>query len=159
MAALTSDVKLFIVQALACFDAPSQVQDQVKQAFRLTVSLQQLSAYDPNTVAGKRMSDKLKAVFYETREAFKKDTGEIAIANQTYRLRVLNRLLIKAESSGNASMAAQLLEQAAKESGGSFTNRRELTGAKGGPIQAATQTTTMSPEQFREIAKQVADEV
>lgn len=159
MAALSSDVKLFIVQQLACFDAPSQVQEQVKQAFRLQVSLQQLSAYDPDTVAGKRMSEKLKDVFRETREGFKKNAGEIAIANQTYRLRVLNRLLVRAESSGNAAMAAQLLEQAAKEAGGSFTNRRELTGAKGGPIQSTAQSTTMTPEEFRDIAKQVADEV
>ena len=56
-------------------------------------------------------------------------------------------------------LVAQLLEQAAKESGGAFTNRRELTGARGGPIQAATQMTTMTPEEFRDIAKQVADEV
>ncbi len=31
MATLTDDVKAFIVQALACFDTPSQVVDAVKE--------------------------------------------------------------------------------------------------------------------------------
>lgn len=32
-------------------------------------------------------------------------------------------------------LASSLLEQAAKEVGGSYTNRREVTGANGGPME------------------------
>jgi hypothetical protein len=64
-----------------------------------------------------------------------------------------------ADRNGNVAMVAQLLEQAAKEVGGIFTNRRELTGKGGGPIQQATQTVQMTPDEFRAIAKQIADEV
>jgi hypothetical protein len=42
----------------------------------------------------------------------------------------------KASERGNAALAAALLEQAAKEVGGVFTNRRELSGSASGPIRA-----------------------
>ena len=126
MAALTADVKLFIVQALACFDAPKIVAEAVKQQFGITVSPQQLQAYNPATMAGARMSAKLKTIFAETRKRFVEDVSTIPIANQAYRLRVLDRTLSKVEGQGNTAMVAQLLEQAAKESGGVFTNKTKL---------------------------------
>lgn len=47
MAALNGEVKAFIVQALACFDTPSQVAEQVKKEFGLEVSRQQVESHDP----------------------------------------------------------------------------------------------------------------
>lgn len=44
----------------------------------------------------------------------------------------------KAKGSGNLVLAATLLEQAAKEMGNAYTNRRELTGPAGGPIEQVT---------------------
>jgi hypothetical protein len=41
----------------------------------------------------------------------------------------------KAEAQGNMVLASSLLEQAAKEMGGAFTNRRELTGKDGGAVE------------------------
>jgi hypothetical protein len=138
MAALKEDVKLFVVTALACFDTPEQVIAAVKQEYGVVVSKQQLGCYNPLLVAGRNLSAKLKKVFQETRESFMEKVSEIPIANQSYRLRAMNRLYLKAENQGNTAVAAQLLEQAAKETGGAFTNRREHTGAGGGPIEQRT---------------------
>ncbi|WP_237143578.1 hypothetical protein [Phyllobacterium zundukense] len=44
----------------------------------------------------------------------------------------------KAETQGNMVLAANLLEQAAKEVGDAFTNRRALVGADGGPVEVRT---------------------
>ena len=46
-------------------------------------------------------------------------------------------MIHKAESKGNMPLAAQLLEQAAKEVGEAYTNRQRLehTGKDGGPIE------------------------
>lgn len=126
MAALKDDVKAFIVQALACFDTPQQVADAVKQEFDLDVSRMQVSAYDPTKAMGKNLGAKWCALFEETRKKFLDDASSIPIANQTFRLRVLNRMLLKAEKSGNMAMVAQLCEQAAKESGGAFTNKQKV---------------------------------
>jgi hypothetical protein len=134
MAQLTEPVKLAITQALACFDTPTQVADFVKEEFGIVITRQQASQYDATKTTGKSMSKKLRAVFEATRAAFLESTADIPIAQQSYRLRVLQRMLTKAEKLGNMAMVSQLLEQAAKESGGAFTNKRELTGKDGKPL-------------------------
>jgi hypothetical protein len=145
MAAIPEDLKIFIVTSLACFDSPKQVMQDVKEQFCVVVTSQQLSAYDPNTQNGKRLSKPFKALFEQTREQFLKDATKVPIANAAVRLRKLQRLYESAEARGNMAMAAQLLEQAAKETGGAFTNRRELGGAVGAvpipPPQAGSGTT------------------
>jgi hypothetical protein len=134
MAALTDDVKAFVVQALACFDTPTQVANAVKEEFGLEITRMQVSTYDPTKFMGRNLSKKWREIFEATRKAFLEDQASIPIANQNFRLRALNNLYQNAATRGNAALAAQLLEQAAKESGGSFTNRREMTGRDGAPL-------------------------
>lgn len=140
MASLTEPVKLFIVQALACYDTPSQVAAAVKEEFNLQITRMQVSTYDFGKPTCRGISRKLQAVYESTRAAFLADVSTIPIAQQSYRLRVLQRTLTKVEQQGNTAMVATLLEQAAKESGGAFTNRRELTGKDGGPVQTQTES-------------------
>lgn len=137
MAALKDDVKTFIVQQLACFDTPSVVAEAVKAEFGLTVTRQQVEAYNPTKRSAERLGDKWRVIFEETRKAFLEDTSAIGISHKAVRLRALNRMAAKAETSGNIALAAQLMEQAAKECGDAFTNRvkKELSGPDGGPIQ------------------------
>jgi hypothetical protein len=153
MAILTEPMKLALVQALACFDTPSQAADAVAQDFGIKVDRSQVAKYDPTKPPGKNLSKKLRAIFEATRAAFLKDTAAIPIAQQAYRLRVLQRALQKAENQGNTAMIAQLLEQAAKESGGAFTNRRELTGAHGGPIATRSERDLTDEELEAELAR------
>lgn len=126
MSKLTDPMKLFIVQALACHDTPTQVALAVKEEFGVVIDRQQVARYDPTKVTGRDLSKKLREIFYATRESFLADVGSIPIAQQSYRLRVLQRALSKVEGQGNVAMIAQLLEQAAKESGGAFTNKTKL---------------------------------
>lgn len=153
MAALKDEVKLAIVQALACFDTPSQVAEQVKQEFGLALARQQVAGYDPTKPSGKKLSKKLLEVFTHTREQFLADVSAIPISQQAYRLRVLQRNLERADQRGNAAMVTSILEQAAKELGGAFTNRRELTGKNGQPLAVATSNVT--PEQLKEVVESV----
>ncbi len=138
MAALKDDQKLFIVQALACFDTPSQVIELVKQEFDIDVTQQQLQAYNPATKAGARMSQKLKDVFEVTRTRSLEEVSDIPVANQAYRLRQLHRMANEAMRRKNIVLAASLMEQAAKEMGGMFTNKRELSGPGGKPMEHRT---------------------
>ena len=100
----------------------------------IEVTRQQVSAYDPNRRIAKDLSAKWRAVFDETRKKFLDDVSTIPIANQAFRLRALNRMYDRVQGQGNMALAAQLIEQAAKESGGAFTNRREMTGKDGAPL-------------------------
>jgi hypothetical protein len=134
MPKLDDQHKQFIVQALACFDSPTQVSRAVKEEFGIDVPKEQVQQYNPTRAAAKWLGKKWRALFEETRKRFLDDVAAIPVANQSYRLRSLQRLHDQAVERKNAQLAAQLLEQAAKEVGGAYTNRRELQGPGGGPI-------------------------
>ena len=133
MTTLTEDVKAFIVQALACFDTPTQVSEAVKEEFGINVTRQQVAAYDPTKKTARGLSRKWQEIFHATRKSFLKDTAAIPIANQSFRLRALQKMYEKTSSRGNFGMAAQLIEQAAKESGGMFVSRPKGEGDTSGP--------------------------
>ncbi|WP_234907507.1 DUF2280 domain-containing protein [Rhizobium rhizogenes] len=127
-AKLSDEVKTYIVQALACFDSPSIVAVSVKKEFGVEVSRQLVESHDPNKKAASGLADKWRVLFEETRKTFLEDTASIAISHRAVRLRALQRMADKAEDRGNMVLAATLLKQAAEESGGVYTNRRELAG-------------------------------
>lgn len=124
MAALKNEVKSFIVQALACFDTPSQVMEAVKNEYGVVVSRQQVETHDPTKSAGKGLAVKWATLFHDTRKRFREETAEIPIANRAFRLRGLGRMAEKAENMRNLALTAQLYEQAAKEVGDVYVNRR-----------------------------------
>jgi len=123
MAALRDEVKAFVVQALACFDTPSQVVASVKERFGLDVTRQQCEAYDPTKYAGRNLHVKWQTLFNDTRKRFREETAEIPIANRAFRLRALGRFVERAETMKNIGLAMQILEQAAKEVGDIYVNR------------------------------------
>lgn len=124
MAALKSDVKAFIVQALACFDTPTQVSQAVKQEFDIDVTRQQVEQHDPTKRAGANLAAKWRTLFEDTRKRFREEMAEIPIANRAFRLRGLGRMAEKAENMRNLALTAQLYEQAAKECGDMYVNRK-----------------------------------
>jgi len=137
MAALKNDVKAYIVQALACFDTPSQVVESVQAEFKVKITRQQVEAYDPTKASGKALASRWVEMFNATRERFQNEISDIPIANKAYRLRALDRMMTKAETMRNMALAASLMEQAAKEVGDAYTNRQKVehTGKDGEPIQ------------------------
>lgn len=126
---LTDEVKRFVVQSLAAFWTPGQVVKTVKEEFDLVVTPQQVQFYDPTKSPEKKkkeLPEKWHQLFSETREKFLKDKSDKPISFEAYRLARLQRMSEIAESRGNFVLAANLLEQAAKECGGMYTNSRRL---------------------------------
>lgn len=130
MATLNNEVKAFIVQALACFDTPSQVAAAVREEFGLEVSRQKCEAHDPTKRAGRDLAKRWVTLFHDTRKRFREDTAEIPIANRAFRLRALGRMAEKAENMRNMALTAQLLEQAAKECGDAYVNKQKKADAE-----------------------------
>ncbi|MDR6949853.1 hypothetical protein J2Y39_004478 [Pseudomonas sp. 2957] len=124
MAALSSEVKAFIVQALACFDTPSQVAEAVKREFNIDVTRQQVETHDPTKRCSKTLAKRWVEMFHDARKRFREETVDIPIANRAFRLRAMSRYVEKAESMKNIGLAMQILEQAAKEVGDAYVNRR-----------------------------------
>lgn len=123
MAALTPDIKRFIVQALACFDSPSQVAKAVNAEYGVVVSRQQVEIHDPTKRCSKGLARRWGELFWGTRAAFHKAIADIPITSRAYRLRVLERLYTESEQAGNLALAAKVLEQAAKECGDMYVRR------------------------------------
>lgn len=154
MAGLTNEVKRFIVMHLAMYDTPMEVVRQVKEEFEIDVTRQAVHYYDPTI--GERTEKRPKhlvELFHKTRADFREEALEIPIAIRAVRLRRLDRLFQNAGK--NAPLAAALMEQAAKDIGGMFTNRRELTGADGSPLMPMTddERRERAVEIMREAAK------
>lgn len=135
MAKLTEPIKRFIVGRLACYYTPTEVTEQVQDEFGLKLTRSQVGFYDATTKQGAReLSPELRDLFAEAREEFNSDLKRIPAASKAYRLRKIQDLIDR--NPRNPRLVAQLLEQAAKETGGLFqsTRRTELTGRDGTPL-------------------------
>ncbi|UIJ76941.1 DUF2280 domain-containing protein [Acinetobacter sp. SH20PTE14] len=151
MAALKEPVKIFIVQALACRDTPQEVADLVKQEYGLKIERSQIALYDPTKISGKNLSKKFVDLFHETRAEFDKGLIDIPIAQKFYRMRQYQKHLEK--NAKNTVMSLKILEQAAKDAGGQFTNKTEVT-------SEVTQTTVTqaTPEQVEDAIRKAKEE-
>lgn len=157
MAALKEPVKIFIVQALACRDTPQEVVDLVKQEYGIQISRSQCQAYDPTKYSGRNLSKKFVDLFNKTRADFDAGLIDIPIANKHYRLKQYQKQLER--NAKNTVMSLKILEQAAKDCGGQFTNKQEITGAGGGPIQNEnTVVVTATDEQVRQAINELESE-
>jgi hypothetical protein len=116
MPTLTNEIKTFIVIALAQYDAPSDVAKAVGVNFGVAVDRRQVHAYDP--ACSKPPAQRWRDLFAATRQALLHDTAEIAIAHKAFRLRMLDRMVRRAEATNYIEVACAVLEQAAKECGG-----------------------------------------
>lgn len=154
MARINKKVKIFIVKMLAEFETTTDTAKAVKDIFNVDVSQQQCECYDPTKKMGHDLSQELKDLFYKYRRAANDEIEAIPIANKRYRLQKLQSLVDK--FGDNPVFMPKFLEQAAKEVGNQYTNKQEITGADGGPLQSENVTyVDASPE----LIKQVLDEL
>lgn len=156
MAALKPEVRAFIIQELACFEAPSQIVESVQKEFKVQVTRQQVASHDPTKAAGKGLAKKWVDLFNDLRDRFLNEISDIPIANKAYRLRVLQRMSTTAEGMKNLGMTAQLLEQAAKEVGDAYTNKHKFEHS--GPNGGAIQTITMSKEEYKSARQEMMED-
>ena len=154
MATLKEPVKIFIVQALACRDTPQEVAEAVKQEFKIELDRRQCASYDPTKPAGQNLSKKFVQLFNETREKFDAGLIDIPIANKHFRLKQYQKQLER--NAKNTVMSLKILEQAAKDIGGQFTNRQEITGKDGKPIE--TVNSSVPTESYLKARERVLDE-
>ncbi|MCF3127967.1 DUF2280 domain-containing protein [Acinetobacter soli] len=157
MATLNKKQKLFIVRSLAVFNTPQETVVLVKEEFNADVTRQQVETYDPTKRAGKDLSAEFKAEFEATRKDFLAKPETIPIANLAVRLQRLENQYQR--HSKNRVAALNILRQAAEDVGGKYTNKTELTGAGGGPLQSENITyVTATDEQVRQAIDELESE-
>ena len=155
MAQLKKEIKLFIVRSLAIFNTPTETAKAVNDEFQVKVTRQQCEKYDPTKRAGMDLSAELKTEFELTRKEFLDVPKNIPISNVAYR-QARRQALLNANAGKNPMLELAILEQGAKEDGGAYTNRKELTGLNGAPIQQESTTTVIAtPDQIRETMRKL----
>lgn len=154
MARITKKVKLFIVRMLAEFETPTSTSKAVKDIFNVEVSPQQCELYDPTKRMGQDLSQELRDKFFQYRRIANQELEAIPIANKRYRLQLLQGLVEKYPD--NPVLIPKWAEQAAKEMGGLFTNRQEVTGANGGPVETVNSNTNVNS--YLEARKKALDD-
>lgn len=154
-AKLSEEQRRFIVTRLACFDMPSEIAVAIKEEFGIDVPRQRIHEYDP---AHGEPAKKWRILFEYTRAEFLKDASKVPIAQKSYRLRELHKLYIRTVTAPrpNVPLGKELLEQAAKESGGMFTNRREITGKDGEKLIPEPSLDDLSDADLAALAAQLA---
>lgn len=131
MARLAEDQKRYIVQCFARFMGPTEIVRSVKETLGVEVTKQQVWHYRPDSADVKPT---WRTLFDETRKQFLADTASIGISHLSVRLRRLERIADRAMESKNGPLEAQIMEQAAREVGGAFSNKREISGPGGAAI-------------------------
>ena len=114
------------------FNTPTETAKAVQEEFDITVSRQKCEAYDPTKRTGQDLSAELKSEFEATREVFLAAPQNIPISNLSYRQARRQKVL---EGAKAPMIILDVLDRAAKDMGGLFTNRQEITGADGEPIK------------------------
>lgn len=127
MASLTSEIQSFVVQQLAWYRTPTQVVEDVQEEYGVDVSRSQVQYYHPEK-GDREPKKEWTEQFYDLREAIRNGRVDVAIGQEVWRLRQLLQIYRKLMEMGHYLGAAEILEQAAKDRGGKYTNRTELEG-------------------------------
>lgn len=125
MADLTDAQKIEIVSMLAAFRDVTTILEHFRLVHDLDLTHKQVGSYDP-TRSYYEAGDNYRDLFDAKRKAYIEDVATIPIANQGFRLNLLHEQAMQAIKDKKPALAAQLLEQAAKEVGGVLTNQREV---------------------------------
>lgn len=116
---LTDEQRAHIVARLALYDHVSDIhRDLVAQG--IDISFQAVAKYNPESNV--KLADRWRILFEETRKRWRDEIIAEPIADRAFRLRRLGQIHEQAMKRGALPLAAQMLEQAAKEVGNVFSN-------------------------------------
>ena len=147
--------RAFLVAEFACFATPMEAADALREEYGIEITPQSAQHYDATSDAGRQAAKKWHELFDVSRQAFLDDVvARIPEAHKSVRIQELARASRIFKKRGNFMAMAAILERIAKEVGGAFTNRREVTGKDRGPIKYS-EIATMTDEQIDLELKQI----
>ncbi len=111
------------------------------------------------TKPGYALANRWRELFAATREAFLGIWRTSVSSTSRFGSGGSNEMCHAALNARNYGLAMQLLEQAANEVGGAFTNRRELTGMNGDSLPAPSPTRVVILPTSEMVSAAAADRV
>lgn len=150
---LSQEAKIAIVTMLASYVTPTRVAKRVLKDYAVEASPQLLSRYDPTTYNGKKLAQKWKDLFWQTRKAFDAEAIAIPIASRHYRLQELQDLSDNTEA---VAMRLKILEAASKEVNGFYKRPDPEAAGEGGNVFRLIVTGGLPDAPAAEAAHQTA---
>ena len=121
------DICLYVILALACFQSYARITEGVRFHFGQHITRHDIERMDPTAIAGNaRLSDEMKELYADARANFIAAASEAAITDPMYRVFQLQELYDAARGTQDIELARKILESAAKETGGVFTNKLKV---------------------------------
>lgn len=148
---LTYEIQKFVAESIGQFATPTEIVEEVRERYGIEMTREHVRAYNPWQRSD--VAEKWVVICKAARAKFDADVSPIPLAHQAYRLAELQKLY---GSTKSEEFKAELLAQAAKEIGGAFTNRRELSGQGGGPIQTENASDRKVAEFIESAEKELA---
>jgi len=165
---LSQEAKEWVVCQWAAFRTAEQIRADLLEIWGIKISDEGVRYYsDRNPKRPKHWTE----LHEKAREAWRNSALEIPIANVTWRLAERKRLydLTVSKAAPNLVFAIEQLNDAARDSGGLFSNRRDLTTAgekiePGGsvyvnPVVAAMDLDAAGEAQLREVLRKALEPV
>ena len=153
---LSEEVKLFLVTQYAVFEKTADIIKAVKERYGLELEQHRVRRYDAD-YADHGIGKKYVAIFEQTRKDFFEEIRlQHPISQRAFRIKRLGQMAEIAFSKGNYALSANLMKQAAMETGGSFTNELNVKGkvahAHSGTVE------TRSPDESRNLLADILSE-
>lgn len=123
---LTKDQKAFLVVRFAMFDEPADAVAAFKEAYGEAPDSKHAWVYNAAFIANRRrLGKELLALFDSARAEYLSRIQDIPIANQVWRLEQMQKLIgqLRKSDSPDVDLILRTLEQAAKETGGAYSNK------------------------------------
>lgn len=125
--------KVWLVSAYATFKRTGEVRAEFAETFGVEIPENQargfnLTIFRNEEEAAKRNKGRWWSTHVDARRRFDESVNDIPIASKAYRVRKLDEMFDLAYQRRNFKTAADLLEQAAKETGDAYSNRRIVGG-------------------------------
>jgi len=119
--------KSAVVIMLACYWTPTEVVTYVSEEWDIDIRKQSVQRYDPTKHNGQRsLAKKWCDLFHATRHRFLTDAAMHAVSKMPYRMGIYQKVIDGALKMRNYDMVLRAMEQAAKDEGGSYTNRQKV---------------------------------
>ena len=143
---LTDAVRAQIVVRLALYDPVSDITADVK-AIGFNITHQAISKYNPENNI--KLAQRWRDLFENTRKKWSEEVMAEPIAQRAFRLRRLGQIHERAMQRGAYVVAANMLEQAAKEVGNVYSN--VLKTQAGGKVEHTHKIEEVTPDERRNM--------
>lgn len=123
---LTRDLQRKVTARLASFESVPEICSWLEEEHGIEISRSSIYRYDPTNNSHGDLRAELVDFFWDTRRQYLDNVQSVPIAHQRYRMEQAQKALESAQEEGDYYNVKQILEYAAKDLGGKYTNQVDV---------------------------------